>query len=178
MGLEAATYIDDLVATNPTSTDPKNQGDDHLRLLKATIKASFPNITGAMTASHTELNYVVGVTSAIQTQIDAKGAIAGQVWTGTHNFSGATAVSLPAASTGATAASGDNSTKLATTAFAVQLAFQASLPAQSGNGGKLLTTDGSAASWTGPADQATAMRPRPGAGALVVRDAASARRRA
>ncbi len=57
MGLETGTYIDSLVATNPVgATDPKSQGDDHIRLLKSTILASFPNITGAMTLTHTELN--------------------------------------------------------------------------------------------------------------------------
>jgi hypothetical protein len=56
MALETGTYISDLVATNPTSGDNQSQGDDHLRLIKATLQASFPNITGAMTASHSEIN--------------------------------------------------------------------------------------------------------------------------
>lgn len=47
MGLEIGTFIDDLVATNPTGTDPKNQGDDHLRLIKTVIKITFPNATRA-----------------------------------------------------------------------------------------------------------------------------------
>lgn len=72
MGLETGTYIDSLVATNPLGTDSKKQGDDHIRLIKSTLLATFPNITGAVTPTHTELNYVDGVTSAIQTQIDAK----------------------------------------------------------------------------------------------------------
>jgi hypothetical protein len=74
MALETATYIDDLVATNPTAGDPVSQGDDHIRLLKSVIQATFPNISAAVTPTHTELNYVDGVTSAIQTQIDAKAA--------------------------------------------------------------------------------------------------------
>lgn len=56
MGLETATYIDGLVASNPTATDPKAQGDDHLRLIKAAILATFPSITGAVTRTHTQLN--------------------------------------------------------------------------------------------------------------------------
>jgi microcystin-dependent protein len=45
MGLEAATYLASLVTTNPVgSTDAKSQGDDHLRLIKSTLKNSFPNI--------------------------------------------------------------------------------------------------------------------------------------
>jgi hypothetical protein len=70
MGLESTTYIDGLVITNPAGSDPKSQGDDHIRLLKSAIKSTFPNVTGAVTPTHTELNYVDGVTSAIQTQLD------------------------------------------------------------------------------------------------------------
>jgi len=72
MSLETATFISGLNSSNPTYNDPRSQGDDHLRLIKATILATFPNITGAVTPTHTELNYVDGVTSAIQTQLDAK----------------------------------------------------------------------------------------------------------
>lgn len=68
MALEASTYIDGLVATNPVSTDGLAQADDHLRLIKATILASFPNIAGAMTASHTVLN---GLDSRVQALEDA-----------------------------------------------------------------------------------------------------------
>lgn len=71
MALETATYISGLVSTNPLSSDPKSQGDDHLRLIKSTLQATFPNITGAVTATHTELSYVSGVTSGIQGQLDA-----------------------------------------------------------------------------------------------------------
>lgn len=57
MGLETAPFINGLVATNPVGgTDSKSEGDDHLRLIKAAIKATFPNITGAMTLTHTQMN--------------------------------------------------------------------------------------------------------------------------
>ena len=56
MALESGTYINSLVSTNPAATDGLAQADDHMRLIKATILASFPNITGAMTATHTVLN--------------------------------------------------------------------------------------------------------------------------
>lgn len=72
MSLETATYIDTLVPTNPLSSDPRSEGDDHIRLLKATLQATFPNITGAVTPTQTELNHVAGVTSSIQAQIDTK----------------------------------------------------------------------------------------------------------
>jgi hypothetical protein len=63
MGLETGTYIDSLNSSNPGATDSVAQGDDHIRLLKSTIKATFPNLTGAVTSTHTELNLLDGVTS-------------------------------------------------------------------------------------------------------------------
>lgn len=56
MGLETGTYISSLNSANPTTGDNKTEGDDHIRLIKSTILASFPNITGAMTATHGALN--------------------------------------------------------------------------------------------------------------------------
>lgn len=72
MGLETGTYINDLVVTNPASTDKRRFGDDHFRLVKSVLKNSFPTIDGPLTPSVTEFNYVTGVTSALQTQIDNK----------------------------------------------------------------------------------------------------------
>ena len=95
MAIETFEFIDDLVAANPTATDNVSEGDDHLRGVKATLKSTFPGITGAVnatqdelnildgvtststelnlldgvTATTTELNYVDGVTSSIQTQL-------------------------------------------------------------------------------------------------------------
>ncbi len=44
MGLETGTYLDDLVTSNPIgATDPKSQGDNHLRLIKSVLKNTFPN---------------------------------------------------------------------------------------------------------------------------------------
>lgn len=61
MGLEdltgASKFIDDLVNTNPTSGDAPSAGDDHIRGVKNVLLNSFPGITGAVTATHTELNY-------------------------------------------------------------------------------------------------------------------------
>jgi len=67
MALEDLTgtkYLDSLVSTNPVgATDPKSEGDDHIRGIKNTLKLSFPAISGAVTATHTELNLLDGVTS-------------------------------------------------------------------------------------------------------------------
>jgi microcystin-dependent protein len=45
--LETATYTNDLVTSNPAHTDGLSQADSHMRLLKSTIKATFPNFTSA-----------------------------------------------------------------------------------------------------------------------------------
>ncbi len=72
MGLETGTFIDSLVATNPVgATDPKSQGDDHLRLIKSTILATFPSITGAVTLTHTNINDAA-LKSAANTFTDAQ----------------------------------------------------------------------------------------------------------
>jgi hypothetical protein len=42
MALESASFVSDLVSTNPTGSDPKAQGDDHVRLIKAVLKATLP----------------------------------------------------------------------------------------------------------------------------------------
>jgi len=72
MGLETGNYISDLVVTNPLSTDKRRFGDDHFRLIKDVLKKTFPNANGVINPTPTELNYLVGVTSAVQTQIDSK----------------------------------------------------------------------------------------------------------
>lgn len=143
MTVEAANYIASFDTSLPASGDQKSEGDNHLRLIKSVLKTQFPNFgTAAMTASHTELNYMVGVTSAVQTQLNARALKAGDTYTGAHDFSGASSVAVP------TATAGDSSTKAASTAFVAATAFSAALPAQTGNNGKLLNTDGTTAAWT------------------------------
>ncbi len=48
MGLESASFISDLVATNPVTGDGVNAGDDHLRLTKAVLQATFPGATASL----------------------------------------------------------------------------------------------------------------------------------
>ena len=111
MALETGTYVNALVTSNPASTDGLAQADDHIRLIKTTLKNTLPNVTGAITASHSELNaldgstattaelnvlsgltattdelnYTDGVTSNIQTQLNAINAVpsgAIMLWSG------------------------------------------------------------------------------------------------
>ncbi len=67
MGLETVTHISDLATANPLGTDPRSEGDNHIRNIKTAIKTDFPNISGAMTATHTELNVLDGVTGGTVT---------------------------------------------------------------------------------------------------------------
>ena len=92
MTVETATYISDLNATYPAGGDSKAEGDNHVRLLKSTIKATFANVTGAVTASHTELNRLVGVTSGVQAQLNALSATVGYAITWTSVAATETAV--------------------------------------------------------------------------------------
>ena len=112
MGLEATTTIAGLVSTNPTSLDGLSQADDHFRLIKAVLKATFPGVGGSgfntpITAKESEINYLVGVTSAVQTQLNSlsslKAPLANPTFTGVP-----TAPTAPAAT---------DSTQIATTEF-------------------------------------------------------------
>jgi hypothetical protein len=68
MGLETGSTIASFITSNPTSSDPVNQGDDHLRLIKSVLQAQFPGSGGlgyatAITATEEELNALHGLTN-------------------------------------------------------------------------------------------------------------------
>jgi hypothetical protein len=65
MTLETAVYINGLNASYPEGGSDRTAADDHLRLIKAAVKASFPAISGAVSATHTELNYCVGLAETV-----------------------------------------------------------------------------------------------------------------
>lgn len=57
MGLETATYINQLNPLNPSdTTDYISGGDDHLRLIKSTIQSTFPRITGPVPVTQDDLS--------------------------------------------------------------------------------------------------------------------------
>lgn len=47
MALESVTYLNDLVVTNPTATDLRSQGDDHLRNIKIALATLLAAVPGA-----------------------------------------------------------------------------------------------------------------------------------
>jgi hypothetical protein len=94
---------------------------------------TLPSTTSIGGVSAAEIVYLDGVTSNVQTQLDGKAGLASPAFTGTP--------------TAPTAASGTNTTQVATTAFVQQVALNNQLPSQTGNAGKYVTTDGTNASW-------------------------------
>ena len=136
MTVEAAVYLNTLDATYPTGSDSKGEGDNHLRLLKTVLKATFPYVTGPILVGQTELNYLTGLSSNLVSQLAAKAPLASPALTGTPTAPTASAATSttqiattafvqsqkasPAFTgipTAPTAALGTNSTQLATTAF-------------------------------------------------------------
>jgi len=56
MTLESGTFISDFNVNYPESNAPASGGDNHIRQMKAFITNTFPNISGAITATHTVIN--------------------------------------------------------------------------------------------------------------------------
>lgn len=80
MPLEPATYLSDLVVTNPIATDPISQADDHIRLLKNALKTTFPSIDGAVTGTPAQLNQAAAQNAtAGSLEVAANGSTGGQL---------------------------------------------------------------------------------------------------
>jgi len=108
----------------PTGAPPAQ-----LRGTSSTIRNEFQLIAAAFTSAAGDIN--------------ARGMITGQSWSGTHDFT-AGSVKVPTLSYGASggyAASVD---------YVNNAAFQAVLPGQTGSAGMFLTTNGTIASWAFP----------------------------
>tara|TARA_R110000744_G_C19371578_1_gene562699 strand:+ start:2838 stop:3500 length:663 start_codon:yes stop_codon:yes gene_type:complete len=76
MTVEVGTTISQLDSTKPLSGSPISEGDNHMRLIKAILKAQFPGVNGQgfsspINASEAEINHLIGITSNVQDQIDA-----------------------------------------------------------------------------------------------------------
>jgi len=115
MGIEnpTPTYIDDLVATDPTATDPLSQADDHIRNIKRVLKQTFPNITGPVTKTQAQLDSTHAATAdSATTAGTCTGNAATATSAGTCTGNAATATSAAActgnAVTATTAATATN----------------------------------------------------------------------
>ena len=113
-------------------------------LTNKTLTSPKINEDVAVTATATELNYVDGVTSAIQTQLDGK--VDESLFDAKGDILVASADNTPAKLGVGT--NGYILTANSAAANGVEWATApVSLPSQTGNSGKYLTTDGSTASW-------------------------------
>lgn len=75
MAIENTDNFQGLNAASPSGSAPTNEGDDELRQLKSVLKIMMPGENGQgwsipVTATEAELNYVSGVSSSIQTQLN------------------------------------------------------------------------------------------------------------
>jgi len=138
MPLETASYINQLVSSNPLDSDQKLQGDENIRLLKTVVKNTFPNITAAITATTTELNYCKNLVRDAQTQINLKAPINSAAFTGVPT---------------APYPDGSSDDQMATAQYVQDMiATPASLPGQTGRIDWILSTDGANGKWTNVID--------------------------
>jgi hypothetical protein len=79
MPLESATYISQLVPSNPSATDPTQQGQNHLALIKQVLQNQFPDLgAAAVTATAAELNSAAGAFGTAGTlEVLNNGTVAG-----------------------------------------------------------------------------------------------------
>lgn len=132
-------YLDGVTSNLQTQLDAKlaitTAASTYAPLVGPTFTGTvtLPSTTSIGGVSAAEIVFLDGVTSNVQTQLDGKAGLASPAFTGTP--------------TAPTAATGTNTTQVATTAFVQQVAFNNTLPSQTGNSGKYVTTDGTNASW-------------------------------
>jgi hypothetical protein len=72
MGVETATFISQLSATNPLGTDPISEGDNQIRLVKDVLQKQFTTLgAAAVTATAAELNVLDGIAAGLtSTELD------------------------------------------------------------------------------------------------------------
>ena len=137
-------YLNGVTSAIQTQLDDKSTASKTETFTNKTLTSPKINEDVAITATATELNYVDGVTSAIQTQLD------GKVDESLFDTKGDILVAS-ADNTPAKLAAGTNGYLLTANSAATNgvewAAAPVSLPSQSGESGKYLTTDGTTASW-------------------------------
>jgi microcystin-dependent protein len=77
VALETATYVPDLVSSNPGHTDGLTQTDSHLRLIKSTLKSTFPNFTSAaLNATQAAIDAAIAVVTGTAAHLFPLGSAA------------------------------------------------------------------------------------------------------
>ncbi len=101
------------------------------------VSPTFTGTPTATTASTGTNNTQIATTAFVNSSISSANSSLAPIWSPSFNGT----------PTAPTAAANTNTTQIATTAFVASALTTAGLPSQSGNNGKFLTTNGSAASW-------------------------------
>lgn len=70
MALETASYVANLVESNPDGLDQRSTADNHLRLIKAALKRTFPKMDGAVSLSSAQVMYLNDVSASVQLQLN------------------------------------------------------------------------------------------------------------
>lgn len=61
MALDPSQYISTLDEDSPFNIDPRSEGAGQIRSIKRAVRQSFPNISGEVTATQDQLNYLVSL---------------------------------------------------------------------------------------------------------------------
>ncbi len=70
MALETASYVANLVSTNPDGGDARSTADDHLRLIKACLRRTFPLIDSAVSLSAAQVMFNADLSASVQLQLN------------------------------------------------------------------------------------------------------------
>lgn len=148
MPIETASYISQLVDTNPAGTDERKTADDHLRLIKAVLSAQFPNFTAAaVNATVSELNLVASYNGSSIPDFTEVGQWSAQQYFGEETLSDGVNISwnLTTSPRAKVTLGGDRTLDNPTNMVAGNFYFLRVI--QDGTGGRLLSF-GSAYKWT------------------------------
>jgi hypothetical protein len=164
MTVENASYISGLNSAYPPGSDTISEGDDHLRLIKAVLKETFPNANEAINAIHTGTSAPTSKTAGTLWYDTTSSNQVLKIYNGTDwktfpvstetdfKLMGATNVGWVLPTTDGSA----NQYLKTDAAGNLDWASPAGseLPSQTGHAGKFLTTNGSAVSWAASSGKA------------------------
>lgn len=151
MALETASYVANLVQTNPDGGDARSTTDDHLRLLKAVLKRQFPLADSAWSISAAQVMYLGDLSASVQLQLN-------QLRDGSATANNALYANSASFATLAATANSASFATLAATALSASHALVADLAIDSfhANSANFAITAGTAASATTAGSATTA----------------------
>ena len=71
MPVESANFIAQMDPTYPLGSEAIGTGDNHLRLIKRSVKQTLPNCNSTVSASSQAINRIASLTADAQTQLNA-----------------------------------------------------------------------------------------------------------